>query len=379
LILQFNIHHRDKKTSARTGDLKTDHGTIPTPVFMPIGTKASVKAISPDELTALESKIILGNTYHLYLKPGHELISKAGGLRKFMNWQGSLLTDSGGFQVFSLAKLNKISDDGVEFQSHIDGSRHFFTPEKSMEIQQHLGADIIMAFDQCPPGKSDYESVETAVERTSKWINNCKVYLKNNDRIHDWQQTLFPIVQGNVYPDLRKRSLMELLPYAECGMAIGGLAVGEEKSDMFEIIEQMDDLMPKDQPRYLMGVGRPTDLVRAVKRGVDMFDCVMPTRNARNGQLFTSNGIVNITNSKHREEFIPVDENCSCDLCRNYTRAYIRHLMNVNEIFGHRLASLHNLTYYMDLMKTIRCEIKAGSFDEWSHNYLKTMMDKKGM
>lgn len=346
---------------------------------MPIGTRATVKSVSPEELYHLNTSIILGNTYHLYLKPGHELIGKAGGLHTFMNWNGALLTDSGGFQVFSLAKLNKISEDGVEFQSHIDGSRHTLTPEKSMEIQQHLGADIIMAFDQCPPGQSDYQSVENAVERTSKWIKSCKAYLKNNVGIHDWNQTLFPIVQGNVYPELRKRSLLELLPYAECGLAIGGLAVGEEKSDMFETIEQMDALMPKDQPRYLMGVGRPTDLVRAIKRGIDMFDCVLPTRNARNGQLFTSNGIVNITNSKHKEEFIPVDENCNCNLCRNYTRAYIRHLMNVNEIFGHRLASLHNLTYYMDLMKTIRAEIKEGTFDNWSNKYLANMLELKGM
>ncbi len=377
--MKFVIHHQDEKSSARTGEIKTDHGTIPTPAFMPVGTRASVKAISPDELNSLETRIILGNTYHLYLKPGHELIGRAGGLHTFMNWSGALLTDSGGFQVFSLAKLNKVSDDGVEFQSHIDGSRHMFTPESSMEIQQHLGADIIMAFDECPPGKADYQTVETAVERTTKWIKRCKDYLIKNNGIHDWQQTLFPIVQGNVYPELRKRNVEELLPYAECGMAIGGLAVGEEKGEMFETIEQMDELIPKDQLRYLMGVGRPTDLVRAVKRGIDMFDCVLPTRNARNGQLFTSNGIVNITNHKHREEFIPVDENCSCDLCQNYTRAYLRHLMNVNEIFGHRLASLHNLTYYMDLMKTIRCEIKAGSFDGWSHDYLKIMLENKGM
>ncbi len=361
------------------GEINTDHGVIPTPAFMPIGTRGSVKAISPDELYTLETNIILGNTYHLYLKPGHELIGRAGGLHQFMNWKRALLTDSGGFQVFSLAKLNKISDDGVEFQSHIDGSRHMFTPESSMEIQQHLGADIIMAFDQCPPGQADYVTVEAAVDRTTNWIRRCKEYVSKANGIHDWEQTLFPIIQGNIYPDLRERSIDELLPFSDCGIAIGGLAVGEEKSDMFETIEQMDELLPKDQPRYLMGVGRPTDLVRSVKRGMDMFDCVLPTRNARNGQLFTSNGIVNITNHKHREEFFPVDENCRCDLCQNYTRAYLRHLMNVNEILGHRLASLHNLAYYMDLMKTIRCEINAGSFDKWSHHYLKTMLEFKGM
>jgi len=377
--LQFTILHQDDTCSARMGEINTDHGVIPTPAFMPIGTRGSVKAISPDELNALETKIILGNTYHLYLKPGHELIGRAGGLPQFMNWSGALLTDSGGFQVFSLAKLNKINDDGVEFQSHIDGSRHMFTPESSMEIQQHLGADIIMAFDQCPPGQADYQMVEVAVDRTTNWIRRCKEYVSNNKGIHDWSQTLFPIIQGNIYPDLRERSVEELVPFSDCGIGIGGLAVGEEKGAMFETIEQMDEILPKDQPRYLMGVGRPTDLVRSIKRGLDMFDCVLPTRNARNGQLFTSNGIVNITNHKHREEFIPVDENCSCDLCQNYTRAYLRHLMNVNEIFGHRLASLHNLTYYMDLMKSIRIEIEAGSFDSWSNDYLRTMQDHKGM
>jgi len=296
-----------------------------------------------------------------------------------MNWKNALLTDSGGFQVFSLAKLNKISDDGVEFQSHIDGSRHMFTPEKSMEIQQHLGADIIMAFDQCPPGQSDYKVVEFAVDRTTKWIKRCKVYLNQHGEIHDWQQTLFPIVQGNVYPELREQCAQELIPYADCGMAIGGLAVGENKSDMFETIEQMDELLPKDQPRYLMGVGRPTDLVRAVKRGVDMFDCVLPTRNGRNGQLFTSKGIINIRNEQFKEDFTSVDEDCSCDLCQNYTRAYLRHLINVNEIFGHRLASLHNLTYYITLMKIIRDKIEDGSFDHWSHDYLADMLERKGM
>ncbi|MDP5957130.1 MAG: tRNA guanosine(34) transglycosylase Tgt [Candidatus Marinimicrobia bacterium] len=377
--MKFTIHHIDNQTSARSGEIVTDRGSIPTPVFMPIGTRGSVKAVNTAELNSIDSRIILGNTYHLYLKPGHELISKAGGLHLFMNWNGSLLTDSGGFQVFSLAKLNKINDDGVEFQSHIDGSRHMFTPESSMEIQQHLGADIIMAFDQCPPGQSDYQTVESAVERTTSWMKRCVSYLEKNKGIHAWEQNVFPIVQGNVYEELRQKSAEELIPFATCGMAIGGLAVGEDKSDMFDTVEQMDELLPKDQPRYLMGVGRPTDLVRAVKRGVDMFDCVLPTRNARNGQLFTSSGIVNIRNEKHKEDFTTVDEKCGCDLCKNHTRAYLRHLMNVNEILGHRLATMHNLTYYMELMKTIRDEIAAGSFDDWSHNYLKTMINYKGM
>lgn len=377
--MKFTIHQEDINTSARTGEIITDRGHIPTPVFMPIGTRGTVKAISPDELNTIDSKIILGNTYHLYLKPGHELIGRAGGLHSFMNWNEALLSDSGGFQVFSLAKLNKVNDEGVEFQSHIDGSRHMFTPEFSMEIQQHLGADIIMAFDECPPGQADYQTVETAVQRTTKWMARCTNHITKNYGIHKWEQTLLPIIQGNIYPELRQKSVEELTPFAACGVAIGGLAVGEAKSDMFETIEQMDELLPKDQPRYLMGVGRPTDLVRSVKRGIDMFDCVLPTRNARNGQLFTSAGIVNIRNERHKEEFVPVDENCNCDLCKNYTCAYLRHLLNVNEILGHRLATLHNLTYYMDLMKTMRGEIAAGTFDDWSHNYLKTMLEHKGM
>jgi len=352
---------------------------IPTPVFMPIGTRGSVKGVSTNELNVMDAKIILGNTYHLYLKPGHELIHQAGGLHSFMNWNGSTLTDSGGYQVFSLARLNKINNDGVEFQSHIDGSKHYFTPEVSMDIQQNLGADIIMAFDQCPPGQSDYQTVENAVNRTSTWMARCNDHLSKHKGMHDWAQTVFPIIQGNIYPDLREKSVNELLSYAECGVSIGGLAVGEKKSDMFETIEQMDELLPKEQPRYLMGVGRPTDLVRSVKRGVDMFDCVLPTRNARNGQLFTSNGIINIRNEKHRDEFIPVDDNCNCECCKNHTRAYLRHLLNVNEILGHRLATIHNLTYYMDLMETMRNEISYGSFDSWSHNYLKMMLENKGM
>ncbi|MBC8322407.1 MAG: tRNA guanosine(34) transglycosylase Tgt [Candidatus Marinimicrobia bacterium] len=377
--MKFKIHHQDENTSARTGEIVTDRGSIPTPVFMPIGTRGTVKAVSTEELNSISAKIILGNTYHLYLKPGHELIGRAGGLHTFMNWNGALLTDSGGFQVFSLAKLNKINDEGVEFQSHIDGSRHLFTPESSMEIQQHLGSDIVMAFDQCPPGQADYQTVETAVERTTQWMKRCSVYLTENHGFHDWEQNVFPIVQGNVYEELRQKSAEELIPFATCGMAIGGLAVGEEKSAMFETIEQMDELLPKDQPRYLMGVGRPTDLVRSVKRGVDMFDCVLPTRNARNGQLFTSHGIVNIRNEKHKEDFSTVDEKCGCNLCKNHTRSYLRHLINVNEMLGFRLATMHNLTYYMDLMETIRSEIAAGTFDDWSHNYLKYMLDHKGM
>jgi len=377
--MQFSISHKDTATSARKGIVKTQHSEIDTPVFMPIGTQGAVKTIDPEVLFHLDVQIILGNTYHLYIRPGHELIHKAGSLHSFMNWGKSILTDSGGFQVFSLARLNKISDEGVEFQSHLDGSRHFFTPEFSMDIQRHLGSDIIMAFDECPPGQSDEKVVEKAVQRTTLWINQCAKFIKNNDPLYDWEQTLLPIVQGSIFEHLRKRSAEELIPFADCGIAIGGLAVGEEKNAMFETVEQMDGLLPKDQPRYLMGVGRPTDLVKAVQRGIDMFDCVLPTRNARNGQLFTSQGIVNIGNHPHKESFEVLDPDCSCYTCQNFTRAYLRHLFNIKEVLGLRLATIHNLTYYMSLMETIRHNIELGEFGNWSNAYLSKMVDHKGM
>ena len=377
--MQFIISHWEKSNSARCGVIKTHHGEIQTPVFMPIGTQGAVKTIDPEVLSHLHTQIILGNTYHLYLRPGHELIHKAGSLHAFMNWKKSILTDSGGFQVFSLAQLNKISDEGVAFQSHLDGSRHFFTPELSMEIQRHLGADIIMAFDECPAAKSDQASVEKAVERTTLWIQQCHNYLNNQAPLYDWEQTLFPIVQGSIYKRMRKRSVEALIPYADCGIAIGGLAVGEEKKSMFETVDQMDELLPQDQPRYLMGVGRPTDLVKSVSSGMDMFDCVLPTRNARNGQMFTSQGIINIENNRYKDEFGTLDPECNCYTCQNFSCAYLRHLFNIKEVLGMRLATIHNLTYYMTLMEKIRSTIAAGDFISWSKNYLGEMSAHKGM
>jgi queuine tRNA-ribosyltransferase len=346
---------------------------------MPIGTQGAVKTIDPEVLAKLDTQIILGNTYHLYIRPGHELIHKAGSLHSFMNWEKSILTDSGGFQVFSLARLNKISDEGVAFQSHLDGSRHFFTPEVSMDIQRHLGSDIIMAFDECPPGQAEESIVEKAVERTTLWMGKCHEYLDNNGPLFDWKQILFPIVQGSIYESLRKRSAEALIPFAKCGMAIGGLAVGEEKNAMFETVAQMDGVLPKDQPRYLMGVGRPTDLVKSVQLGVDMFDCVLPTRNARNGQLFTSQGIINIENNRHKESFETIDPECNCYTCQNFTCAYLRHLFNIKEVLGLRLASIHNLTYYMTLMEKMRSAIACGDFKSWSNGFLSQMSDHKGM
>ena len=309
--MNFKVRKTDQYSSARTGVLKTDHGEIQTPIFMPVGTHGAVKTVTPSELKSVKAQIILGNTYHLYLRPGSELINAAGGLHKFMGWDLPILTDSGGFQVFSLTRLNKITIEGVEFQSHLDGSRHYLTAEKSMEIQRNLGADIIMAFDECPPSNADLTTIRKAVNRTKIWIDRCKKYLKENPPVHNWEQTMFPIVQGGVLPELRKKSAEDMIPYAQCGIAIGGLAVGEEKSAMFEVIEQMDELLPKDQPRYLMGVGTPSDLIQAVSRGVDMFDCVIPTRNARNGQFFTSFGKVNIRNEKYKFDFNPIEEHCT--------------------------------------------------------------------
>ena len=377
--MQFKILYKDKETAARSAILKTSHSNIHTPVFMPIGTQGAVKTIDPAVLSKLNANIILGNTYHLYIRPGHELIKKAGSLHSFMNWNKSILTDSGGFQVYSLSKLNKISDQGVEFQSHLDGSRHFFTPEFSMDIQRYLGSDIIMAFDECPSGQADEKLVSCAVDRTTKWIKKCSDFLNQNDSFYGWEQTLFPIIQGGIYPSLRKKSTEELVPFSKCGIAIGGLAVGEEKSLMFEIIDLMNTLLPKDQPRYLMGVGRPTDLVRSVQLGIDMFDCVLPTRNARNGQLFTSQGIINIGNKAHKEAFGQLDPNCKCYTCENFSKSYLRHLFNIKEVLGLRLATIHNLSYYMNLMEDIRNNIEAETFSSWSKDYLNKMNDYKGM
>lgn len=377
--MKFSVLANDTNSSARYGQVTTEHSTFKSPVFMPIGTSAAVKTIDPKFLQDLDIGIILSNTYHLYIRPGHEIIHLAGGLHKFMNWDNSILTDSGGFQVFSLAKLNKISDEGVKFQSHLDGSTHFFTPELSMDIQRSLGTNIIMAFDECPPANVEKAKVASAVERTYDWMQKCKEHLKKSKPLYEWQQTLFPIIQGGVYPDLRKRSIEQLAPLSDCGIAIGGLAVGEDKSAMFDIIEFIDELLPKNQPRYLMGVGRPTDLVKAIRLGVDMFDCVLPTRNARNGQLFTSEGIVNISNGEYKKSFDKIDKECECYTCTNFSKAYLRHLFNIGEVLGLRLATIHNLYYYNNLMLTVQNEIQSGNFHDWSKSYLKKMEHHRGM
>ena len=377
--MKFAIHQTDPNTAARTGILETDHGSIKTPVFMPVGTVGAVKTMAPHELEGVGSQIILGNTYHLYLRPGTNIIHKAGGLHKFSTWSRPILTDSGGFQVFSLARLNKITDDGVEFQSHLDGSRHMFTPEFSMKIQRNLGADIIMAFDECPPGDADDKTIRDAVDRTTRWMKRCTKWLKENPIFYDYEQTVFPIIQGTVNHELRAKSAEELIPFSTCGMAIGGLAVGEEKNAMFDTVEFCDTVLPKDQPRYLMGVGKPSDLVQAVRCGVDMFDCVMPTRNGRNGHIFTSEGVINIKNEKHKKDLSSVDPNSSHTWGRTFSKSYLRHLFNINEVLGLRIASTLNLSYYLDLMAAVRKKITDGNFDSWSKSLLSDMKNMKGM
>ena len=377
--MKYSITHFDKKTSARTGVITTDHGNIQTPVFMPVGTIGAVKTFSPHELEGLGADIILGNTYHLYLRPGTDIIHEAGGLHTFSNWTKPMLTDSGGFQVFSLANLNKITDEGVEFQSHLDGSSHNLTPEKSMGIQRFLGSDIIMAFDHCPPGKADSKEVIKAVKRTSDWFKRCKIYLRNNPSLYSHDQTLFPIIQGGVDKEMRRISIEGLVEQADSGIAIGGLAVGEEKNAMFDTIDFCDSLLPKDRPRYLMGVGKPTDIVRAIRLGVDMFDCVMPTRNGRNGQIFTSDGTINITNGKYKNDHSLIDENSTHAYGRMFTKSYVRHLFNVKEILGLRIASTLNISYYISLTKKIQETIQLGEFDVWSNSWLNDMKLKKGM
>lgn len=354
---------QDKKTGARLGILHTPHGDIETPTYMPVGTQATVKGVLPRDLKDAETQILLANTYHLYMRPGDETVKKAGGLHKFMAWDRPILTDSGGFQVFSLAKLNKIKDEGVYFNSHVDGSLHFITPEKAIQIENNLGADIIMAFDQCSAYGEDYAASREAMERTLKWLDRC-VKTHNNP-----EQMLFPIVQGNVYKDLRLTSLKETLPYAKCGIGIGGLSVGEPKKIMYEVMDEMLPYYPVNMPRYLMGVGSPDCLIEGVRRGIDMFDCVLATRIARNGTALTSNGKVVVRNGAYKEDFTPLDAKCDCYACKNYTKAYLRHAINVGEMIGGMMISLHNITYLNRLMSQVRDAIRQDSFTEFAEEF----------
>lgn len=349
MTVTYELIKTCKQSGARLGRVHTPHGTIETPVFMPVGTLATVKTMSPEELKQMDAQIILSNTYHLYLRPGYEIVRRAGGLHRFMNWDRPILTDSGGFQVFSLSERRKITEEGVEFKSHLDGSKLFLSPESSMEIQNALGADIIMAFDECPPYPASHEYVKQSLERTTRWAERC---LKAHARPHD--QALFGIVQGGMYEDLRRQSAEQLTSLDFPGYAIGGLSVGEPKEVMYQMLEITTPLLPANKPRYLMGVGSPDALLEGAIRGVDMFDCVLPTRIARNGTCMTSQGRLVIRNAKYQDDFGPLDPECSCYTCTHYSRAYIRHLIKADETFGIRLTTYHNLHFLLDLMRKIR-------------------------
>ena len=359
-MLKYELIKKDKFSKARLGKIYTNRGIIETPIFMPVGTRATVKAMNVDELKEIGSQIILGNTYHLYLRPGQEIIRAAGGLHKFMNWDRPILTDSGGFQVFSLGAIRKITEEGVMFRSHIDGSKHFISPEKSMEIQNDLGSDIMMAFDECAPYPASYDYVKNSMERTIRWLKRCKEYHKNTEN-----QALFGIIQGGMYKDLRKISAIETCSMDLPGYAVGGLSVGEPKDVMIEYLNYTTEFMPEDKPRYLMGVGTPDYLFEAVEAGIDMADCVLPTRLGRNGTAITTYGKVVIKNAKYAKDFTPLDETCDCYACKNHTKAYIRHLMNVNEILGARLLSTHNLRFLLKTMENIRQAIREDRFLEY--------------
>ena len=365
--IRYELLHECKQTGARRGRIHTPHGIIETPVFMPVGTQATVKSLTPEELKEeVNAQIILSNTYHLYLRPGHELVKQAGGLHKFMNWDRAILTDSGGFQVFSLGDLRKITEEGVEFKSHLDGSRHFLSPEKVMEIENALGADIIMAFDECVEYPAEYDYTKQSMERTTRWAKRCKEAHKNTEN-----QALFGIVQGGMYKDLREKSAKDLVDLNFPGYAVGGLSVGEPTELMCDILEFTTAFLPKDKPRYLMGVGSPDYLIEAVLRGIDMCDCVLPTRIARNGTAMTSNGKVVVRNATYERDFTPLDSECDCYTCKNYTRAYIRHLIKAGEILGVRLLSIHNLRFLTKLMERVRIEIENDNLLNFKNEFYK--------
>lgn len=371
--MNFQVITKDTNSKARAGLLQTDHGPIETPIFMPVGTQGTVKAVTQRSLVDdIEAQIILGNTYHLYLRPGTEILEKAGGLHKFMNWEKPILTDSGGFQVYSLSDLRKVKPDGVEFRSHLDGTKHFFSPEKVIGIQRSIGSDIMMVLDECTPYPCDFDYAEKSKDLTSAWALLNKEAFENSKPLYGHEQFLFGIIQGSVYKDLREASAKELVKLDFDGYAIGGLAVGEPAETMYEMVNFTTDFMPEEKPRYLMGVGRPENILEAIERGIDMFDCVMPTRNARNSYLFTWNGVISMRNAAYKEDFRPLDESCGCYTCRNFTRAYLRHLIVAKEILALELATIHNLTFYLNLVKQARKKILDGSFTEWK----KTIVDK---
>ncbi|MDY3069018.1 MAG: tRNA guanosine(34) transglycosylase Tgt [Parabacteroides sp.] len=372
--MKFELLHTDTKSKARAGKITTDHGVIETPIFMPVGTQGAVKAVHMPELKDdIKAQIILGNTYHLYLRPGLDILEKAGGLHKFNTWDRPILTDSGGFQVFSLSENRKLKEEGAEFRSHIDGSKHLFTPEKVMDIERTIGADIIMAFDECCPGDAEYDYAKKSLALTERWLDRCITRFKETEPKYGYEQALFPIVQGCVYPELRKRAAENVASKGMDGNAIGGLAVGEPTEKMYEMIEVVNEILPEDKPRYLMGVGTPINILEAIERGVDMFDCIMPTRNGRNGQLFTAYGTMNMRNKKWENDFSPIDPEGASYVDRLYSKAYLHHLIKVNEILGLQIASIHNLAFYLWLVKEARKHIIAGDFTTWKSQMVRQM------
>ena len=373
----FDLIHTDSNTLARAGVVHTDHGDIETPIFMPVGTVGTVKGVQRRFLEEdINAQIILGNTYHLYLRPGTEILHKAGGLHRFEGWKRPILTDSGGFQVFSLTDIRKMTEEGVQFSSHIDGRKLMFTPENVMDIQREIGADIMMAFDECCPGTADYQYAKKSMERTHRWLDRCIHRFDSTPDVYDYKQHLFPIVQGCVYPELRQEAAKRLRDLDRDGYAIGGLAVGEPTEQMYEMIEVVNDILPENKPRYLMGVGTPWNILEAIERGVDMFDCVMPTRNGRNGMIFTQNGVMNLRNKKWEDDFTELDPCGTSFVDHHYTRAYVRHLIHAQEMLGLEVLSIHNLAFYLWLVGEARKHILAGDFKSWKDDITPRLMQR---
>lgn len=372
--MNFTLQAQDKFSKARAGEIETAHGKIQTPIFMPVGTAGTVKAVHQHELVNdIQAQIILGNTYHLYLRPGLDVLNKAGGLHKFINWERPILTDSGGYQVYSLTEVRKIKEEGVTFRSHIDGSKHLFTPENVMDTQRIIGADIIMAFDECTPYPCDYRYARKSMEMTHRWLKRCCDRFDSSEPLYGYDQTLFPIVQGSVYKDLREKSAETIASFNREGNAIGGLSVGEPAEEMYAMTEVVTNILPHDKPRYLMGVGTPVNLLENIALGIDMFDCVMPTRNARNGMLFTQNGIINIKNEKWKDDFSPIEAESDLLVDQIHSKAYLRHLIKSQEILGAQIASLHNLHFYLWLMEQARAKILDGTFYDWKNKMVKVL------
>ncbi len=375
--MEFTIYQKDEESKARAGILTTDHGDIQTPIFMPVGTGGTVKGVHQHELkTEIKAPVILGNTYHLYLRPGNEVLKNAGGLHNFINWDGAILTDSGGYQVFSLSEIRKITEEGAVFQSHIDGSKHIFTPENNVETQRIIGADIIMALDECTPYPCDFDYARKSLDLTHRWLDRGIKKYRETDPLYGHNQAYFPIVQGSVYKELRKESAEKIAEKGMDGNAIGGLSVGEPSEEMYAMTDIVTDILPESKPRYLMGVGTPVNILESIALGVDMFDCVMPTRNGRNGMLFTSEGIINIRNSKWKEDFSPIDKVVNSFVDEQYSKAYLRHLIISNEMLGAQIASIHNLAFYLWLVKMAREKIISGEFNIWKNQMVKELAQR---